>query len=344
MPLKLYRRKGRRIYNFRGTIGPAGRRKFFSGTCNTENKDIAARQIAEIESNYWKGSFDGPGAILTFAHAASLYRAARGSDRFLDKIEKHLGNTLVKDITSGMVREMALMLYPNCSGVSLNRLAVIPTSAVINFCAESELCPAIKIKRFKGESKTKDPATLEWVLAFCAHAGPHLGTFARFMFLTGCRPGEAIALQWSDLDLQARTAVIRQGKVAKSGGTVERVAHLPDMLVVALANLSKVEGRGVFIYKSRKDAEKAWDAAIVAAGIKRLTPHCCRHGFATSLLHRGIDVVTIAKLGGWKSPAQVFATYGHAKDDPTLTDILTEAKSVPPGATDLRNPRKTGTS
>jgi integrase len=329
MPLTLYRRKGRRIYNYRGTIGPAGRRKFFSGTCN-----------AEIESNYWKGNFDGPGAILTFEHAASLYRAGH-SARFLDKIEKHLGTTLVKDITSGMVREMALTLYPNCSGVSLNRLVVIPTSAVINFCAESEMCPPIKIKRFKGESKTKVPATLEWVQAFHAHAGPHLGAFALFMFLTGCRPGEAIALQWADLDLHARTALIRQTKISDDD---ERTAHLPDMLVAALANLTKIEGRGVFIYKRRKDAEKAWKAAIAAAGIKRLTPHCCRHGFATSLLHRGIDVVTIAKLGGWKSPAQVFATYGHANDDPTVTDILTEAKSVPLAITDQSNPRKTGTT
>jgi integrase len=339
MPLTLYRRKGSRIYNYRGTIGPTGRRKFFSGTCNTADKDIAARQVAEIEARYWKGNFDGPGSVLTFADAAALYRAARRSGRFLDKIEKYLGNTLVKDITSGMVREMALTLYPNCSGVSHNRVAIIPTSAVINFCAESELCPPIKIKRFKAESKTKDPATIEWVQAFRVHAGPHLGAFALFMFLTGCRPGEAIALQWSDLDLQARTALIRQTKVGD-----ERVAHLPDMLVVALANLSNIEGRGVFIYKRRKDAEKAWDAAIVAAGIKRLTPHCCRHGFATSLLHRGIDVVTIAKLGGWKSPAQVFATYGHANDDPTITDILTEVKSVQPITVDAENPRKTGTT
>jgi integrase len=338
MPLKLYRRKGRRIYNYRGTIGPAGRRKFFAGTCNTENKDIAARQIAEIESNYWKGSFDGPGAILTFEHAASLYRVGR-SGRFLDKIEKHLGATLVKDITSGMVREMALTLYPNCSGVSLNRLVVIPTSAVINFCAESELCPPIKIKRFKGESKTKDPATIEWIQAFRAHAGPHLGAFALFMFLTGCRPSEAVAVRWADVDLQTGTVLIRQTKVGD-----ERAAHLPAMLVAALANLTKIEGRGVFIYKRRKDAEKAWKAAIEAAGIKVLTPHCCRHGFATSLLHRGIDVVTIAKLGGWKSPAQVFATYGHANDDATLTDILTETKTVPFAIADASAPIKTGTN
>lgn len=33
------------------------------------------------------------------------------------------------------------------------------------------------------------------------------------------------------------------------------------------------------------------------AGIERLTPHCCRHGFATSMLHRGFDVKTVAERG-----------------------------------------------
>jgi integrase len=339
MPLKLYRRKGSRIYNYRGTIGPAGRRKFFNGSCNTTNKDIATRQIAEIEADYWKGHFDGPGSILTFEHAASLFRAAGRSGRFLDKVEKYLGATLVKDINGGIIKEMALTLYPGCSGASLNRLAIGPTMAVINFCAESELCPPIRIKRFKAETKVKEPATLEWVEAFRAEAAPNLGAFALFMYLTGARPGEALAMQWADLDLKACTALIRQTKTIS-----ERKAHLPTMLVAALANLPKVKGRGVFIYRNRNDCELAWLSTIKRAGIKRLTPHCCRHGFATSLLHRGIDVVTIAKLGGWTSPAQVFKTYGHANDDATVTDLLTEVKSVQSTIVDLKNQRKTGTS
>jgi integrase len=52
-----------------------------------------------------------------------------------------------------------------------------------------------------------------------------------------------------------------------------------------------------------------------AAGIKRLSTHCCRHGFATGLLRKGVDVVTVARLGGWKTPAQVLKTYGHAIDN-----------------------------
>jgi hypothetical protein len=70
MPLKLYQRG--KIWHYRGTV--AGRR--LRGSCQTANKDIASRQIAEIEAKHWKHRFDGPQAILTFSQAALMYRAA----------------------------------------------------------------------------------------------------------------------------------------------------------------------------------------------------------------------------------------------------------------------------
>jgi integrase len=77
---------------------------------------------------------------------------------------------------------------------------------------------------------------------------------------------------------------------------------------------------------SADDLIRAWNSAIKAAKIKRLTPHSCRHGFATGLLRKGVDVVTVAKLGGWRTPAQVLKTYGHAIDNRRLTDLLIDGK------------------
>lgn len=339
MPLTIFRRGKGRIFNYRGTIGPAGRRKFLQGSCNTTDKDIAARQVAQIEADYWRGSFDGPAAILTFAHAASLYRAAGKSDLFLDRVEKHLGQTLVKDISEGSVQTMAKELYPTATGASLNRMALVPVQAVINHCAKSNLCSRLRIERYEVDAKIKEPATLEWVTAFRSEAGPHLGAMTLFMFLTGARPGEAVSLRWEDVDLKAQTAKIRETKVGK-----ERSAHLPMPLVVALGNLLRIPGRGVFGYNRPPDARSAWYAAIERAGIKPLSFHSCRHGFATGLLRRGVDVVTVAWLGGWESPAQVLKTYGHANKNPRLTDLLTDAKLTHPTTAADESPLKTGTS
>lgn len=311
MPLTLFKRDG--IWHYRGTV--AGRR--LRGSCKTKDKAIAAREASEIESREWKRRHDGPGAVLTFAQAASLYRGAGKSDRFLTAIEDYWKNTLIKDITPGGIRQMAIELYPNAGAAGRNRQGIVPARAVINYAAESGLCSPIKIKKFKVDAKIKEPATLEWVNAFVAHANPHIGAMCMFMFLTGARIGEAVDMKWEDVDLVQKTALIRQTKVSD-----ERLAHLPANLVVKLANLARIDGRGVFGYLHPDDTWRVWEAAIKKAGIKYLSPHCCRHGFATGLLRRGVDVKTVARLGGWKTAALVLSTYGHAIEDRTLTDVL----------------------
>jgi integrase len=97
--------------------------------------------------------------------------------------------------------------------------------------------------------------------------------------------------------------------------------------MVSLANLpgdDRHPDAKVFGFCDRHSAWRAWEKAIGRAGIEYLSPHSCRHGFATGLLRAGVDPVTVAKLGGWKSAAQVFSTYGHASEDRTLTDLLTQ--------------------
>jgi integrase len=164
------------------------------------------------------------------------------------------------------------------------------------------------------------------VQAFMAEAKPHLGAYALMMFLTGARPSEALAIYPErDLNLQAAEVTLRQTKVEKDKQVmVTRKAHLPPMLVAALANLKAVPGRPLFVYRRFGDLIQTWDSVIERAKIADLTPHCCRHGFATELLRRGVDVHNVAWLGGWASPAQVLATYGHAIKRRDLTNLLAD--------------------
>ncbi len=336
MPLEIYRRGG--VWHCRGTVGPVGRRKRFRQSLHTKIKDVAARQVAEIEKKYWDGHFDGPQAILTFEAAAQRYRKAGKSDRFLAPIEKYLGATLIKDITEGAVHQMAKELYPNAKGQSLNRLVLVPTKAVINHAARSKLCNRLEVEPYPVDSKVKEPADLAWVRAFMTEASPHLGAMALFMYLTGARVGEAAALRREDLDLTAATAKIRQTKIG-----AERISHLPVPLVVTLANLPEIDGGLVFGYEHAANLRTAWRGAIERAGIKMLSPHSCRHGFATGLLRRGVDVVTVAWLGGWKSAKQVLATYGHANKDPKLVNLLIDTPRAQSSAQEIETETKTGT-
>jgi integrase len=334
MPLRIYRRGG--VWHYRGTVA----KRRLRGSTGTANKETAARIAAEIEDRSWKRRLDGPAAVLTFAQAAIKYRAAGRTTRFLERIEDYWKDTLVRDITPGAIRDAALTLYPKTSAATRNRQAIVPMVAIINNAAESELCSRIRVKRFKIETKSKIPATLEWVQAFMAHSTPHLGGLALFMFLTGARVSEALAVEWDDIDFKARMVLIRQTKLGN-----ERRAHLPQSLVVALSNIPRSNSsRGVFWYTSRSNAYRVWDTATKRAKIEGLSFHSCRHGFATALLQAGVDPVTVAKLGGWRSVRHLFDTYGHANDDATLTDKISGTDLTQPMHAVSRKPNKTGTS
>lgn len=333
MPLTIYKRG--KIWHYRGHV--AGRR--LRGSTGSANKEIAQQVAASIEGKQWKGHLNGPSAVLTFAQAAILYRKAGKPTRFLDKVEDYWKDTIVKDMSSGAIRAGATTVYPKAAASTKNRQFIVPTQAIINHAADSELCPIVRVKRFKGESKIKEPATLEWVQAFMKACTPHLGALALFMFLTGARVSEALAVERDDLDFAKKTVLIKQTKQGN-----ERKAHLPQMLIVALANVARAANRPVFWYEHRSNLIRVWRAACKRAGIKVLSPHSCRHGFATALLHRGIDPITVAKLGGWKSPQHVFSTYGHAREDLTLTDIITDAPVTQPTPRKATKARKSGAS
>lgn len=322
MPLTLYRRG--KIWHYRGTV--AGRR--LRGSAKTADKALAQRIAAEREARCWKGHLDGPEAVLTFAQAAILYREAGKPTRFLAVVEDHWKDTAVKNITPGLVKQAAVQVYPRAAAATRNRQFIVPTLAIINFAAEAELCRPLRVKRFPVVKRERRHATWPWVQAFMGEASPHLGALACFMFLTGARISEALALRWRDVDLSDGRALIRQTKVGK-----DRRAHLPAVLVAALANTDgeREPDAKVFRYSSYQTAKWPWRDAIARARIEPLTFHACRHGFATAMLQAGVDPVTVAKLGGWSSPALVFSTYGHAAEDDRAADRIIGAELAQSG-------------
>ena len=313
MPHEIYRRGEN--WHYRGTV--AGRR--LRGSCGTADKALAQRIAAEAEAKEWRRHLDGPTAHVTFAQAAIAYRQAGKPTRFLSRIEDELQNTPLREITTGKIKAMALKLYPKATGATRNRQAIVPAQAIINHAADLGYCSPIKVERFRVETKVKAPATLAWVESFAAHASPHLGALALFLFGTGARIGEAVALTWSTVDLAGRSVIINQSKTGS-----ERKSHLPGPVVAALANIpsNRKADDLVFRYLAAGNVKQVWENAINRAGIARLTPHSLRHGFATTMLRAGYDVKTVAKLGGWRDAGTVLKHYAHAIDDPTLTDAL----------------------
>jgi integrase len=311
MPLKIFKRPGSTVWQYRGTL--AGHR--LRGSTGATDKETATRIASEIENKFWKRGLDGKEKALTWPKAVALYIGAGKSSRYLVPLLTYWGDAKIADINSGSIRQSAIDLYPKAVNSTRNTQVITPTLAVINHCAELQLCQPLRMKRLKIDTKVKKPATLEWINAFRSHADRmDIGVLALFMFGTGARISEALAVRWEDVDFKKRTVLIRQSKLGN-----ERVAHLPPGIFVALANLPRDREPFAIPYMTARDA---WDRTVKAAGIEPLTFHSCRHGFATALHHKGVGVKTIARLGGWRSAKQLFECYLHADEDATITDRL----------------------
>ncbi|WP_287001179.1 hypothetical protein, partial [Acinetobacter sp.] len=93
MPLTLYKRG--KVWHYRGTV--AGR--LLRNSTGTTDKKRAERIAAEAEAE-------------ACAQASQIYRDALKSVRYLDRVEDHWKDILVKSITAGKVRQGALETYP----------------------------------------------------------------------------------------------------------------------------------------------------------------------------------------------------------------------------------------
>lgn len=321
MSLKLYRRERGGNWHYRGTI--AGRRlRGTTGTPDRKQAQAFAAKIAARGHDKHERGLDGKKG-LTFPQAYDLYLKAGRSDRFLDKILLHWKNAKVSAMTPGAIRQSAIDIYPDAGGATRNRQVITPAQAVINHCAELELCPPIRIKRFKFDKKIKRPVTVAWLDAFCAHARPKMAALAVFMFATGCRISEARRIEWSDIDFKQCTIQVRKTKAKQ-----DRVPHMPQRLLVALANLPREQKP---FSGSESTLRRDWDEDIVKTakatdgGFERLTFHCCRHGLATKLLRDKVDVKTASAIAGM-SVGVMLSTYAHAMQDEKITEGIFDTK------------------
>lgn len=310
---RLYKRKGGDVWWVDGP-GYDGKR-IRESTRETERGDADGYALKRFSEARRAAEF-GPEAILTFGTATGLYLDAGKSDRYLTPIFNKWERRLVRDIRPGNVHDLARQLYPDAGPATRNRQVISPVQAIINHAAKRGLCQLIRVERFFVPKHQPGVATMDWLEKFMGSASPHLAAFACFMAMTGARVSEAIRLDWDDVDLVARTALLR---LTKNGDP--RRANLPDALVARLGAIPGDHEGPVFGYVSRSSFPTPWKAAEKRAGIPHMKPHDAgRRLFATSMVQAGIDPVTVAKAGGWKSVRMVVEVYAQPADTREAVD------------------------
>jgi integrase len=159
--------------------------------------------------------------------------------------------------------------------------------------------------------------------------------FAAVLFLarTGARPGEALALRWSDIDFANRKCLIERavssGKVTttKTGTvrTIDLTRDLTDTLralhvtrerqtlerqwgeVPEWVFVTKAEGKPMDYSKLRKSFARAMRRAEVSGH----TLYALRHSVASHLLMKGAPITYVAAQLGHSKPSTTLAWYGR---------------------------------
>ena len=140
----------------------------------------------------------------------------------------------------------------------------------------------------------------------------------------GLRLGELRALRWTDVDLGAGVIRVKRGWDPKMGEistksgpgnrTVPVAAVLRDYLTehrMRSEGEGLVFGRGEAQPFDRTTIANRADSAWTKAGLTRITPHECRHTFASLMIAAGVNAKALSTYLGHSSIQITFDRYGH---------------------------------
>jgi integrase len=149
--------------------------------------------------------------------------------------------------------------------------------------------------------------------AMKAKGNPWALAAIRYLAVTGARKGEALSLQWTDIDRTRRTVTYRDTKTGTS------IRPLPRAAIDAIADLPRMAKNPYVFAASRGEGQhltglaKSMGGICKAAGIADATAHTLRHSLATHASDLGISEPVIAALLG-HSRHSVTSRYTHVID------------------------------
>ena len=293
---------------------------------------------------------------------------AKTADHWAYVIDTHivprLGKMPLSDITPAVVRRFYGEIRADrqladgsvrkgLSGTSARKVAV-RLSAILDQAAVDGLIarnPCRAVKAPSVDTPEKETLTADDVHALLAAfsdspRGRAVRKVAVFLLGTGVRPGEALALHWSDVDRGKQTAWIHQS-LEKVGAQAARLKDVktkrgqravplpPDVVVMLGKHLSELRALRLKIGRwqdedlvfpsldCRKNPggpwtvqafRQAWNRELVGTPFADKSPYVCRHSYAT-LLRGLIPDEELSRILGHSSSNVLRATYSHVDEE-----------------------------
>ncbi|MDH6410054.1 integrase [Aurantimicrobium minutum] len=192
----------------------------------------------------------------------------------------------------------------------------------------------------KQEAKHLSPESVRLLLD--ASVGSRYETLLRLIAATGLRRGEAIGLEWSDIQFEKKLMQIRftvsrvQGKLHKSTpktSNSRREIPLSDGLIQLLKTHRKNQNTERLMAGDKwldnglvfstelgglidpRNLLRVFTNAAKAAGLEKVSLHTLRHSAATAMLNTGTPMHVVSRILGHSSISITVDTYGHITED-----------------------------
>lgn len=244
---------------------------------------------------------------------------------FKNHIQRELGGVKLKELKPIAIETM-LAYRSEMSASSRHQIMVtlnqIMKSAVRNGKCQQNPCEGISVKADK-EMKIEvfEPDEITIIMK---NINRPFGTAVALMLYTGCRSEEIMALRWNDIDLKQNIITIRRVITKTDKGVFEPVERtksgkirsvgIPDRLHEILKQTPKTS---IYVvpdsdggYLNNHSFRWRYNKFFDGLPVRKLSPHKCRHTYATYLLRGGADLRAIQGALGHQS-VSVTEIYTH---------------------------------
>lgn len=287
----------------RGTIN--GRR--IERSTGETSKEKARKQLATFIAEMAGTPRPAEWSEMPFVVALNAYMDAVKDHRFLGKLLDHFSKMTLGEIDNTVMTRAANALYPGRAPATVRRQLYVPVSAIINFAKDD------KLRAPKGGGQRTVFLTPEeaerLIQAATGQPSRFLAPLITFLIGQGSRMGETLAINGRDVNLSARYAILRDTKNGE-----ERTVTLVPRVVAALSLLPTIGEPGALFRRFDQKPFKqkvgrggqvrtAFATAVTTAGldVAQITPHVCRHTWATWHYAVNRDTLKLKSEGGWKS-------------------------------------------
>lgn len=182
--------------------------------------------------------------------------------------------------------------------------------------------------QINNQQKEVLPFTHKELALILENSSGYIKNFISFMAATGMRPGEIVALKWSDVDFERKMISIERTRVRSKKGqkpkdgltktmSSNRKIDLLPIAEQALLEQMKLTVDATYIFLNQSNEPfyghdiigKRFREIIKQSGMKERPLYNLRHTFASQMISRGADIVWVSNMLGHKNVSITLSTY-----------------------------------